>query len=190
VNSENTPLTDGLATPAPAIPDSPREDTPAIPPLIVAVDDEIDDVFFLKNIIKRAGISHRFQHFANGDAAVSFLSGLLVTPTAATFPLVCLLDIKMTGMSGLEVLQWIRAQRPLDELPVIMFSGSDDPRDLQKAKDLGAQCYVKKFPSPEVMSQLLQEAESFAAREHPRQLFLQWHYRFIDSSGLKVPTLV
>jgi CheY-like chemotaxis protein len=189
VNSASAPLvTDLIDTPAPT--DSTPPAPPPSPSLIVAVDDEIDDIFFLKNIIKRTGISHRFQHFANGDAAVSGLGGLLVTPRAAVFPLVCLLDIKMTGMSGLDVLQWIRAQKPLDALPVIMFSGSDDPRDLQRAKDLGAQCYVKKFPSPDVMRQLLQEAESFAAVAEPRQVFLQWHYRFIDGSGLKIPSLV
>jgi CheY-like chemotaxis protein len=161
-----------------------------MPPLIVAVDDELDDIFFLKSIIKRSGVTHRFQHFANGDAALSGLSPWLSTTPAMPFPLVCLLDIKMTGMSGMDVLQWIRAQRPLDALPVIMFSGSDDPRDLARAREFGAQSYVKKFPSPDVMRTLLHEAEQFARLAQPRKVFLQWHYRFIDSDSAKVPTYV
>jgi CheY-like chemotaxis protein len=158
-------------------------------PVIVAVDDEMDDIFFLKSIIKRGGTLHRFQHFSNGDAAVAALSALLSGDSQLTFPLVCLLDIKMTGMSGFEVLKWIRSQKRLDALPVIMFSGSDDPRDLENARELGAQSYVKKFPSPEVMKMLLEEAENFASLEPPKKVFLQWHYRFIGSEVQKVASV-
>lgn len=159
-------------------------------PLIVAVDDELDDVFFLKSIIKRGGTPHRFQHFSNGDAAVAALSSLLAGQSNLSFPLVCLLDIKMTGMTGFDVLKWIRGQKVFDALPVIMFSGSDDPRDLANARELGAQSYVKKYPSPEAMKTLLEEAENFASLGPPKKVFLQWHYRFIGSEALKIPAAV
>jgi chemotaxis family two-component system response regulator Rcp1 len=188
-NSQLNPHFDPAASPSTTAADDAIA-KPAPVPLIIAVDDEIDDILVLKTILKRAGVAHRFQQFSNGDAAILALTTLANNANQAGFPLVCLLDIKMTGMTGLEVLKWIRSQRPLDALPVIMFSGSDDPRDLANARELGAQSYVKKFPSPAVMKQLLEEAERFASVESPKQGFRQWHYRFIENEAVKVPTLV
>lgn len=155
---------------------------------IIAVDDDRDDIFFLRNIIRQVGIPHRFQHFANGDAAVAALSAMLTgESTHLANPLVCLLDIKMTGISGFDVLKWIRSQRALDVLPVIMFSSSDDPRHLAAARELGAQSYVKKYPSPSAMRTLLEEAEAFASLAPPKQAFVHWHYRFIGRDEVRVP---
>ena len=61
----------------------------------------------------------------------------------AEVPLVCVLDIKMVGLSGFDILRWMRSQHELDSLPVLMFSSSDHPADVQTARDLGAQGYLK-----------------------------------------------
>jgi CheY-like chemotaxis protein len=88
----------------------------------------------------------------------------------------------MVGMSGFDVLKWIRNRKGLDALPVIMFSSSDHPHDVEQARELGAQGYLKKYPSVEAMQTVLEEAQAFALTEPPKKTFLQWSYRFIDSS--------
>ncbi|MDO8539511.1 MAG: response regulator [Opitutaceae bacterium] len=152
------------------------------PPLLVAVDDEPDDVFFLRRLIGKVGWAHQFQPFSNGEAAIAALSNFANNENTPVFPLVCLLDIKMVGMSGFDLLKWIRSQRGLDALPVIMFSSSDHPQDVDTARDLGAQGYLKKYPSVEAMGAVLNQAKEFAATLPPRKTFLQWSYRFVDSS--------
>lgn len=152
------------------------------PPLIVAVDDEPDDIFFLRRLIGKVGLSHQFQPFANGEAAMVALSGFANGEATTTFPLVCFLDIKMVGMTGFDLLRWIRAQRGLDALPVIMFSSSDHPQDVDTARELGAQGFLKKYPSTDAMRAVLDEAREFAAALPPKKTFLQWSYRFVDSS--------
>jgi CheY-like chemotaxis protein len=154
--------------------------TSTLPPLIVAVDDEPDDIFFLQRIINRTRLEHRFQPFANGDAAIVGLSSTL-TQGAAAMPLVCFLDIKMAGMTGFDLLRWIRGQRGLDVLPVIMFSSSDHPGDVDQARELDAQGYLKKSPSVSAMRTILDQAREFAACAPPKKTFLQWSYRFVDS---------
>jgi CheY-like chemotaxis protein len=156
-------------------------------PLIVAVDDEADDLFFLRHIIGKTAIPHRFQPFANGEAAVMGLTSLIEKQNAFELPLVCFLDIKMAAMNGFDVLKWIRSQRALDPVPTIMFSSSDDPHDVDKARDLGAQGYLKKYPSVEAMRTVLEEAREFALLDSPKKSFLQWSYRFVDASDAAVP---
>ena len=151
-------------------------------PLIIAVDDEVDDIFFLRHIIQKTGVTHRFQPFGNGEAAVAGLSSMLTPDTAFDVPLVCFLDVKMAAMTGFDVLRWIRGQKSLNALPVLMISSSDDPRDIDDARALGAQGYLKKYPSPGAMQTVLDEAREFAQLTSPRKTFLQWSYRFVESS--------
>lgn len=151
-------------------------------PLIVAVDDEPDDIFFLRHTLQKVGLPHQFQSYSNGEAALVALTTLTAVDTDAAFPLVCFLDIKMVGLSGFDILKWIRGQRALDALPVVMYSSSDHPQDVDLARDLGAQAYVKKYPSAPAMRTLLDEARDFAASLPPKKTFLQWRYRFVDAS--------
>lgn len=151
-------------------------------PLIVAVDDENDDLFFLRHIINKTGVPHRFQPFSNGEAAVAGLTSLIEDHTAFILPLVSFLDIKMAAMNGFDVLRWIRGQKSLDALPVLMFSSSDDPQDIATARELGAQGYLKKYPSVTAMQTVLDEAREFSLAASPKKTFLQWSYRFVDSS--------
>jgi CheY-like chemotaxis protein len=150
-------------------------------PLIVAVDDEADDIFFLKHAIQKAGVAHRFQPFSNAEAAKVALTAVANGDDPAAFPLVCFLDIKMGGMTGFDLLKWIRNEKRLDALPVIMYSSSDHPEDVDRARDLGAQGYIKKYPSAAAMQTMLDEAAEFAASMPPKKIFLQWQYRFVDS---------
>ena len=151
-------------------------------PLIVGVDDEQDDIFFLRHIIQKVGMPHRFQPFANGEAAVNGLTAMLEQQNPAALPLVCFVDIKMAAMNGFDLLRWIRAQKGLDVVPVIMFSSSDDPRDVDEARDLGAQGYLKKYPSVAAMGTILEQAKEFWLLPAPEKTFLQWSYRFVGSS--------
>ena len=47
-------------------------------------------------------------------------------------------------MSGLDVLEWIRRQATLRELPVVVLTSSSDPRDVKRAHQLGVHSYLAK----------------------------------------------
>jgi two-component system response regulator len=73
---------------------------------------------------------------------------------------VVFLDIKMPKLDGFETLRWIRKQEALKALPVFVLSGSDEPRDVRRATELGATRYVVKHPPAEVFARLLEEHSS------------------------------
>lgn len=153
-------------------------------PLIVAIDDEADDVFLLRHLIQKTSLEHRFQPFGNGEAAVAGLTSLIEQNDPHALPLAIFLDVKMAAMNGFDVLRWIRTQKALEAVPVVMISSSDDPGDVALARELGAQGYVKKHPSVAALQTVLDEAKAFAQvdADTPRRSFLQWSYRFVDAS--------
>jgi CheY-like chemotaxis protein len=59
-------------------------------------------------------------------------------------PRLVLLDIKMPGTDGFDVLQWIRLQPGLAGLPVVMLTSSDEIRDVNRAYQLGANSFLVK----------------------------------------------
>lgn len=158
---------------------------PAVP-LVIGVDDEPDDIFFLRRVIEKTEVPHRFQPFSNAEAAMVALSSVAVGEPKGEVPVVCFLDIKMAGMSGFDLLHWIRQQRALDTVPVIMFSSSDHPADVDMAREYGAQGYLKKYPSIAAMQTVLEQAIEFASALPPKKTFLQWSYRFVDSGAVAV----
>jgi CheY-like chemotaxis protein len=59
-------------------------------------------------------------------------------------PAVVLLDIKMPRMDGIEVLQAIRNDPALKNLPVVMLTSSREEPDLKKSYESGVNAYVVK----------------------------------------------
>jgi CheY-like chemotaxis protein len=82
----------------------------------------------------------------NGTEAMAYLEGSGRYRNRQEFPLprIILLDIKMPGINGLEVLKWIREQPSLKGIRVIMLTSSDAVRDVNMAYQLGANSFLIK----------------------------------------------
>ncbi len=59
-------------------------------------------------------------------------------------PAVILLDIKMPRMDGIEVLQAIKTNPDLRQIPVVMLTSSREEPDLKRCYDLGVNAYMVK----------------------------------------------
>jgi len=113
---------------------------------VLVVEDNPTDVLLIRRAFARAQIANPLQVVQDGDAAVQYLSGEGVYGDRGAFPLpaVMLLDLKLPRRSGLEVLEWVRAQAPLRRLPVVMLTSSNQSQDVNRAYDLGANSYLVK----------------------------------------------
>jgi two-component system response regulator len=131
---------------------------------IVVIDDSPDDIELFRFQLKRGGVTHPLILLNDSVDAVTFFGRAASSDGGVEVPLVCFLDIHMPRRDGFEVLAAIRAGDLLDRMPVIMLSTSDDENDVARAGMLGAQCYLAKHPTPEVLRAVIEGATSFFDR--------------------------
>jgi CheY-like chemotaxis protein len=151
--------------------------SPALPPILI-VDDSDDDLFFFKHLLRKTGVMNPCQAAIGAEPLYALLSAWIDPNTRMERPLVCFVDIGMTGTDGFDIVRWIRSRKALDFLPVVMLSVSDDARDMRKSAKTGAQSYLTKYPSTAVLAEVIADAASFGrspkAFDKPYNLLLPY----------------
>ncbi len=114
------------------------------PLLILHVDDDPKDhaVFKAAGCEAKVPISWHFINSAQG--AISYLQRLLKTSSPASWPDLVLLDIAMPGETGLKVLEYTCTKPEFQKLPIVVFSGSKEPKVTARAGLLGAKSVIAK----------------------------------------------
>jgi len=114
--------------------------------IVLYVEDEESDVYFMRRSFCRAGLEECLRVVVDGQAAIDYLAGQGLFANRQKYPLpaVVLLDLNLPTVSGFQVLQWIREQPPLRQLPVVIFSSSARAEDRLRATELGANDYLEK----------------------------------------------
>jgi CheY-like chemotaxis protein len=127
---------------------------------ILLVEDNEDDVFLMQRALKNAGIANPLYVVEDGQLAIDYLSGAGDYADRKRFPMpaIVFLDLKLPIKGGFDVLDWIRNRPDLLNLVVVVLTSSNEPSDLRKAYQLGANSYVVKPPTA---NQLLELAKSF-----------------------------
>lgn len=125
-------------------------------PPIMIVDDSADDVALLQRQLKTVQVETTVLTYLDSAEALAFLRELEGAPEARLLcPGLMFLDLQMPKVHGFVFLKWVRSQPWLDEMKLIVLSGSDKPEDRDRAMKLGADRYLVKFPPPEVFAELM-----------------------------------
>ncbi len=119
----------------------PLSQADAPPPLILAVDDQPENLWILEADLQEAG--YRVELAESGRIALEKI--------AAAPPDLLLLDISMPGMDGLTICRMLRRDRATRELPVIMVTGRDSAEDVVSGLDAGANDYITKPIEVEIL---------------------------------------
>lgn len=117
---------------------------------ILLVEDEPSDATLLCGAFEKANVLNPIVHLKDGDAAFGYLAGVGAYRDRQNFPLpaLILLDLKLPGMTGLQLLQWMRVQPEVRRIPVVILTSDDDPKTVDSAYDLGANSYLIKPGDP------------------------------------------
>ena len=135
---------------------------------ILLVENNQDDILLILRAFQRAGVTRPIQPVTSGMDAVEYLQGKPPYGHREKYPLpaLVLLDIKMPGMDGFEVLRWIRRQSEFFLLCVVMLTNSDHISDANQAYHLGANSFLVKPLDFENAGELARSLDTLLAKPH------------------------
>lgn len=112
---------------------------------ILLAEDNPHDAEMAIDALREAHLANPIVHVEDGVEVLDYLyrRGQFAGRPEGN-PAVLLLDIKMTRMDGLEVLQRMRDEEAFKRIPVVILSSSREESDLARSWDLGVNAYVVK----------------------------------------------
>ena len=123
-----------------------RLDIGASAPRLLVVEDEPNDVFLLRRAFATANFPCSIEVVRDGQEAREFLERVASAEVKSQtgLPAIVILDLKMPRLDGFEFLQWMREQAQFRRVVTIVLSTSGRPEDVNRAYDLGANCFLQK----------------------------------------------
>ena len=130
---------------------------------ILLAEDDPNDVLLIQRAFQKAGLKQLLKVVRDGGQAIQYLSGGGIYADREKYPMpyLLLLDLKMPGTDGFEVLQWARAEPETKRLLIVVLTSSNLQSDVDKAYDLGANSYLVKPVEFDEMVNLIQRFEAY-----------------------------
>ena len=110
---------------------------------VLLVEDNSDDEELTIRSLKRANLANPIEVARDGQEALDYLFGT-ESQAARPPPGLVVLDLKLPGVDGLEVLQQIRTDPRTRLVPVVILTSSSEERDVINGYHLGANSFVSK----------------------------------------------
>lgn len=122
-------------------------------PIILLIDDDADDREIFCEVVKEIPCEAVCYAIPNGHEALRQMEENKIETPSLIF-----LDINMPIMNGWQCLEALKKHEKYNHIPVVMYSTSSMPRDVEKAKELGAICLYCK---PSSITDLRSALEAF-----------------------------
>jgi two-component system response regulator len=113
---------------------------------ILLVEDSADDEELTTRALRKANIANEIVVTRDGKEAIDYLfgEGPYQGRDLSSMPAVILLDLKLPKLSGLDVLQRVRADPRTKLIPTVVLTSSSEDEDMLKSYQSGANSYVRK----------------------------------------------
>ena len=117
---------------------------------IFLIDDNSDHALLMSRGLSEGG--HEVKHFADGNSALDFFRN---NPDASELPEFVMLDLKLPGVDGFEILRELRGHPKYRLIPVIVLTTSKYQQEINRAYELGASGFITKSEDfPELLAKL------------------------------------
>jgi CheY-like chemotaxis protein len=133
---------------------------------VLAVEDDSKDVLLLERAFGKVGLRGSVHFVQSGEDVMDYLLGTEPYDDRAKYPFpnLLLVDLKMPGMDGFQLLEWLRnrgfkAGRPA----VAVLTGSCHQGDFARAHTLGADFCLSKATD---LQELVAAIKSMVTRRH------------------------
>ena len=133
---------------------------------LLVVEDNRDDFELFSFALRKSKVLCSASHAETSQDAIAYLDGWGKYSDRAEFPVpdIAILDLKLVGMDGFQVLKWIRDHPVYRLLPVVILTSSSLEEDVQHAFDLGANSYFVKPAALSDMNVLIDVLLNYCAR--------------------------
>jgi CheY-like chemotaxis protein len=114
--------------------------------VILLVEDNGQDEILTLRALKKINLANRIDVVRDGQQALDYIfrEGEFTDRDGPDLPTVVLLDINLPRVSGLDVLDRVRADPRTRHLPVVLLTSSDEERDRLQGYQSGANSFVRK----------------------------------------------
>ena len=113
---------------------------------ILMIEDDLADAELATRAFRKNRLVNKIRIFHDGKEALEYLfsSGVHSGRNPAQMPVLILLDLKLPGMDGIEVLRQVRLDPRTKTLPVIVMTSSKDEQDVVRSSKLHINGYILK----------------------------------------------
>lgn len=114
--------------------------------LVLMAEDDEDDRLLIRDAVKESGQALTVTIVADGEEVIDYLhqTGRFEDTPGFRLPNLILLDLNMPRKDGRETLAALKSDPALRQIPVVMFTTSNDPLDIAYCYDLGANSFITK----------------------------------------------
>ena len=116
----------------------------------ILIDDDEDDHYFFRAALGAQGIPIGCTYYLKPREAMEKISQHQGVKPAYIF-----IDLNMPQLTGLECLRWLKQTPAVSDIPVVMYSTSSSPTDMEESRRLGAAAYLIKPASIEELTSRL-----------------------------------
>jgi two-component system, chemotaxis family, response regulator Rcp1 len=110
---------------------------------ILLIEDNDGDILLFKESFEDAGILANIEEITDGKLAIDHFQHLMSMPDGQ-YPDLIFLDINLPKKNGHEVLDFLKTNEPLKNIPVVMLSTSSWYKDIEKANEAGVLLFISK----------------------------------------------
>lgn len=112
---------------------------------IIMIEDDLGHATLIEKNLRRAGIMNNVIHIDNGRKAMDFFTNKgEYEGKALPACLLILLDLNLPEVDGFEILKQLKSDQNTKQIPIIILTTTDNPREVERAYELGCNIYVTK----------------------------------------------
>ena len=136
--------------------------------IIVLADDDPDDRIFFEEALNEVDVATQLTAVGDGAELMKTLAKTVDVPPPP--PHVIFLDLNMPFKNGFECLKEIRETPRLKNIPVVIFSTSSNQDSIEATYSLGANCYISKPGSHQLLKKAIETVLSLSLWDKNHQL--------------------
>lgn len=143
---------------------------------ILIVEDNREDAEALDQILRRVGVRNPIRWTHSALDAIAYVRASGIYSDADEYPpaRIILLDLKMPGMDGFDLLEWLRINQRLDDFAVFVITGLEDIGAIRRAYLAGAKSFIQKPCTTTDLDNLIRSFPAYWERAKSDDALTHW----------------